>query len=272
MQTFKEFYQTLQEALVTFGNKSYPRFGHIVILAGGAGSGKGFVLKNLIGIEGKVLDVDATKELARNTKTLVQKIKKETGEDISKMSLKNPDNVSKLHVLLKKVIDDKDNTFFKSVRDSHPERKPNIIFDVTMKDWKKFHEITAAAEVLGYDKKNVHLVWIVNSMEIAKEQNRNRDRVVPENILIQTHEGASNTFKDVIDMGNQIARWLNGDIWIVMNNKSRGDSLVKTSKSGGMYIEKDTKVKLKKAGEPTISAIPKLIASLIKKDTGNKRF
>ena len=33
----------LQEALITFGGKPYPKFGNIVILAGGAGSGKGFI-------------------------------------------------------------------------------------------------------------------------------------------------------------------------------------------------------------------------------------
>ena len=49
------------EKLITFGGKAYPKYGHIVLMAGGAGSGKGFILSNLVGLEGKVFDVDELK-------------------------------------------------------------------------------------------------------------------------------------------------------------------------------------------------------------------
>ena len=42
--TFLE-HKSLQEKLITFGKKAYPKFGNVVILAGGAGSGKGFQLE-----------------------------------------------------------------------------------------------------------------------------------------------------------------------------------------------------------------------------------
>ena len=47
---FKKFYETQQvdEKLITFANKAYPKSGNLLILAGGAGSGKGFILKELI--------------------------------------------------------------------------------------------------------------------------------------------------------------------------------------------------------------------------------
>ncbi len=73
MDTFKQFSEKLlnhevegqiDEALITFGGKAYPKFGQVVILAGGAGSGKGFVNSNLLGIDGKVFDVDALNGLA----------------------------------------------------------------------------------------------------------------------------------------------------------------------------------------------------------------
>ena len=38
MKSFKDF-TSLDEALITFGGKAYPKFGQVVILAGGAGSG-----------------------------------------------------------------------------------------------------------------------------------------------------------------------------------------------------------------------------------------
>lgn len=40
----------VSEALITFGGKNYPNFGQVVIVAGGSGSGKGFVIDNLFGI------------------------------------------------------------------------------------------------------------------------------------------------------------------------------------------------------------------------------
>jgi hypothetical protein len=61
MKTVSQF---ISEALITFGKSAYPKFGNIVILAGGAGSGKGFQKNNLLGIEGTNIDVDAIKELA----------------------------------------------------------------------------------------------------------------------------------------------------------------------------------------------------------------
>jgi len=42
--------EMLMEKLITFGGKAYPKFGHVLIMAGGAGSGKGFIQQNLIGL------------------------------------------------------------------------------------------------------------------------------------------------------------------------------------------------------------------------------
>jgi len=41
MKSFNEFNEYLLEKLITFGGKAYPKFGNVVILAGGGGSGKG---------------------------------------------------------------------------------------------------------------------------------------------------------------------------------------------------------------------------------------
>ncbi len=47
-----------KEKLIGIGGENFPKFNQIVFLAGGAGSGKGYILHNLLGIEGKILDVD----------------------------------------------------------------------------------------------------------------------------------------------------------------------------------------------------------------------
>jgi len=83
MLGFKEF---LLEKLVTFGNKAYPKFGNIVILAGGAGSGKGFVSSNLLGIEGITFDVDKLKEMSQGSTKFAAEVKRQTGIDIKKLN------------------------------------------------------------------------------------------------------------------------------------------------------------------------------------------
>ena len=276
MKSFKEFVE-LKEELITFNNKAYPKFGNIVILAGGAGSGKGFILKNLVGLEGKVLDVDEIKNMARESDLITSRIKKDKGIDISKMDLRNPSNVSKLHVLLKSTVGKFSSKFFQSVMSADPKRLPNIVFDVTLKDIHKFDELIHRAELLGYNKLNIHLVWIVNDVEVAAEQNKDRTRVVPEDILFQTHTGAAQTFKQIIKKGDQIAKYINGDIWLAFNNKKAGDSKLKTksgqskySKNFVGYVQKTNKYKLKSAGERRVSAIPDQFVKKIFDYTGEK--
>jgi hypothetical protein len=65
-----KFKSYINEALITLANKR-PKYNNIVILAGGAGSGKGFINTNLLGIEGKTFDVDEIKRLGLKIGDLV---------------------------------------------------------------------------------------------------------------------------------------------------------------------------------------------------------
>jgi len=129
----------LVEKLITFGGKAYPKFGNVVILAGGAGSGKGFTIENLLGIDGMTFDVDALKLAASKMPLIRKRVKKELGVDIEKLgrSLKDPDNVFKLHTIIGdhlKLDDRKMGASMNGIISADPSRKPNLIFDVTMKN------------------------------------------------------------------------------------------------------------------------------------------
>lgn len=56
----------LSERALNLGNRSvaYPRFDNVLIIAGGAGSGKDFVLNNMINFTGKEFNVDDIKRYA----------------------------------------------------------------------------------------------------------------------------------------------------------------------------------------------------------------
>lgn len=270
MKTFLEYFEqrseVINEALITFGGKSYPKFGNIVIMAGGAGSGKGFIQSKLMGIEGITLDVDRIKELAIGSKKLAKAIKDETGYDIKNFDLKNPENVSTLHTLLSDVygtIDKHQKKVFVGIHAADPSRKPNLIFDVTLKDIGKLYSIVETANQLGYDKKNIHIVWVMNDVKVAIKQNKERSRTVPENILIGTHTGATTTMAFILNKGEELRKYLDGDIWIAFNKRGV-DQTVKTSDKGGMYIVDANYIKVKSSGKAP-KKVKELESEIVKK-------
>ena len=241
----------LNEKLITFGGKAYPKFGNAVLLAGGAGSGKGFVKDNLMGIEGQVYDVDEVKQLALKSDKIKKMAMDETGKDISKFNLKNPDDVGTLHTILDEtlnVIDKRKLARYAGILIAPADRKPNLIFDVTLKNLNKLRSISSDIEKLGYEKINTHLVWVINDYNVAKQQNKERSRQVPEEILMDTHRGAAQTAKDILDMGKSIDKYLDGDIWYAFNKRGVDSTIAKSDK-GGSYIKDANYIKVKEAGK-----------------------
>jgi len=145
----------LNEKLITYGNRK--SYGQIVFIAGGAGSGKGFAIKNFLDSASfKIRDVDEMKKqlqvLNRLGKTDINTIIKKYGKSIKpkdidlinkiqddgfklqNLNLKNPDHVYALHILVK-AIGIKDASLEKLLLGkNNPETLPNILFDITAKD------------------------------------------------------------------------------------------------------------------------------------------
>lgn len=256
MLSFRRFLEEsvfdLTEALITFAGQAYPKFGNVIILAGGAGSGKGFIKDKLIGAEGYNFDVDELKSLSMRTPKIIEKIKNQFGVDPSKLDLRNPEDVAKLHEIIGDALNldnKKKQTMFASIMSAAPDRKPNLIFDVTLKDLRKLENITRQVKSLGYDSKKIHIVWIINDIEIAKQQNAKRSRRVPVEILVNTHRGASHTMHDIVNMGNELKKYMDGDI-VFAFNKVKVDSSIARSDSGGMYIKDAKYFYVKRAGKP----------------------
>jgi hypothetical protein len=248
-----EQYDLLIEKLITFGGKAYPKYGNVVIMAGGAGSGKGFVKDKLVGIDGKVFDVDELKRLASKTPAIVARVKKDLGVDLTKLAsdLKDPENVAKLHEIIGdylNISDRQTKALYQSILAGKPELKPNLIFDVTLKDLRKLQNITRQVSAMGYAKENIHIVWVVNDIEVAKKQNAERDRMVPVEILVNTHRGASQTMGDILNMGKGLAKYMDGDI-VFAFNKIGVDSGIEKSERGGSYIKDANYFYVKKKGK-----------------------
>lgn len=242
MKTFNE-HILLQEKLVLINNGK--KYGQIVFLAGGAGSGKGFAASNFMQSElFKIRDVDEWKLAFLKIAKMKDKY-----PEIQGLDLKKPEDVGKLHVFLdKKGIKDRTmNLLLKGMKNK--ETLPNIMFDITAKDIKSVAKMMPDLLRAGYNPANIHMVWVLTNYQVAIKNNSGRARVVPDDIMFQTHSGAANTMFNIIQKkGKSLA--INGALHVILNNRENtimwkaGDK----SKSGKQTATKYTNKPDKKAG------------------------
>jgi len=253
--------EQLEEKLITFSNRA--PYGQIVFMAGGAGSGKGFAISNFIDSAGfKIRDVDEMKKavgsLDKLGKLSIEKWYKKFSKNLKEKDLthvdtyvkdrkltikalsadlKNPNNVSALHFIVK-AMGIKDAWITNMLMGkTNKDVLPNLLFDITAKD---VSDITGDLKSLlkaGYESKNVHLIWVLTNYSIAVTNNAGRDRVVPDDTMLATHEGASKTLWSMLTQA--LPKGLNGRIDVILNNKENtifynksGEANTKTTKAG----------------------------------------
>jgi hypothetical protein len=226
LEVIKE--EQLDEKLITYNNRK--PYGQVVFLAGGAGSGKGWAIDNFIDSAGfKVRDVDAMKsnlqKLNRLKKLNLNNVLKRFGKNITpsdmekiqlvkdkgvpfyKWDMRKPENVYALHTIVDAMgLKGKDN----------PEVLPNILFDITAKKVSSITEYMVELEEAGYKPENIHLTWVLTNYNIALKNNKGRSRVVPEDILLGTHEGAANTVWGLVTKA--MPKGMNGRVDVILNN------------------------------------------------------
>ena len=262
----------LKEKLITYSNRK--PYGQVVFIAGGAGSGKGFAISNFLDSASfKIRDVDEMKKqlqilnrlgkldirtilkkYGRNIKLkdldLIRKIEKD-GYKLQNLNLKNSDHVYALHILVK-AMGIKDSSLEKLLLGkNNPETLPNILFDITAKDVTDITSVIPKLKAVGYEANNIHLTWILTNYVTAMSNNKNRARMVPEDILLKTHEGASNTIWGLVTKA--LPKGMNGRVDVILNNPQHtvflkgadGKDLEKTQriKKAKTDIDKDGKRK-----------------------------
>lgn len=290
--------QYLEEKLIILGKGA--NYGQVVFLAGGAGSGKGFAITNFLeGNKFKVFDPDGFKDAFLRIRDNFFKAEAEAERQSQKdgdhkfkpsqktvdfikglvgLNLRDPKDTGKLHMMMKNlgVEEKKIVNFFGPGRQSgagkvDPSTLPNVIFDNTMKDTgfltgeKGQGGILDILFRLGYKSENIHIVWVLTDTKIAISQNFTRDRVVPTEILFQTHRGAAATMQDIM-FKNYRSYGINGEIVVVLGGrgkvvKKKGDDWF-DEKTGKTYVlDRDLEApvvmdfkyfRLKKQGEGSI--------------------
>lgn len=287
MQSFGQYVQSLQEKLIVLNGGA--KYNQVVFLAGGGGSGKGFAAQNFMQSDlFKIRDVDAMKSSFIELNRLFQEISKlkpcngrtyndphphkfggldcNPYSELQGIDLRQPGDVFALHAFVDKLgVKDKSlKAMMQAVNQANGNR-PNIMFDITAKDVKSIsNAINGDGKLpglldIGYQPENIHLVWILANYSVAVERNAKRSRVVPDDVLLQTHEGAANTMFRVLQ--GHLPSGLNGGVYVVLNRDLNPedfypDSQNKSKQSSVSVIRpasvvKDfTYIKYKDAGHP----------------------
>lgn len=287
----EEMVALLNEALVVLGKGK--KYGQAVILAGGAGSGKGFAVSNLLqGDMYKVINPDDFKDLLLKMRDKNVQVGSERLATVLKglvgLDMQNPKDTSTLHTLVKGMnLMQKKITYLFAGKGGASSQLPNVMFDVTMKDPETLFGDASEEGILtqlksaGYKREDIHIVWILTDYKIALQQNLSRERVVYSNIVLQSHAGASKTMQEVV-FKNYGKMGINGDVVVIIGG-SKGGSITYTKgsqvkdKRGNVYtLDRELKqpvfakinyFRIKRAGEASISreglmAVQQYIANL----------
>lgn len=215
-------------SVVTFGKQTNPESGWAVILAGGPGSGKGYILGNQVMIDAKVIDVDKLKELYAAWS-------KKSGGKV--YDFKNPDHVGDLHKLIadKGWKDSIKNMFFDA-----NDKPINIVFDITGKTAESLTDTAEDCKSLGY---KVAIVWVVANREVAMMRNLMRKRVVGEDMFHMIHNALRANMLQYL-VSSSAGKCVD-EAWIVFSGEA---SIVDKEAPKSTKDLKDTVYKLDKKG------------------------
>ena len=250
-----QIFQQLDEKLIIVGKGK--KYGQIMFIAGGAGSGKGFAIKNFL--EGDKFKVKDPDEIKKAFLTIAKE--KNKYPEIRDLDLTKADDVMKLHNFVKK----KGTTaklLTNLLKDAELSAKkgtlPNLIFDRTLKDMDDVNDYLPQLDAAGYDRKNIHLTWVLTNYKVAVKNNLDpeRGRVVPEDILLHTHTGAAKTMYSVLR--GKTDSGIKGAVNVILNNRENTIPFLdpKTgkpylgSKSKKIIVKDFTYLNLKKEGKP----------------------
>jgi hypothetical protein len=146
---------------------------------------------------------------------LIQKTVIDKGYSLKDLDLRTPEHVYALHVMVR-ATGAKNKTLDLILDNAKEGTLPNILFDTTFADMDDMNTYIPMLTKVGYQTKDIHVTWVLTNYEIAIQNNANRKRVVPKDILLKTHRGAARTIVQLVKTG--FPREIDGGIYVVLNN------------------------------------------------------
>ncbi len=247
----KSFNVFLQEKLISPGRGE--KYGQVIFLAGGAGSGKSFAVSNFIdSAKYKQINPDDIKQL------MIKSAAKEGSPfaELRGVDMTTPEGSQQAHELM----NDKRLSSRKTKAILNPEGKsilPNLMFDRTLSYPGEIEKLSRRLVRAGYKPNNIHVVWVLTDVKVALAQNTARGkkggRQLPDDVIIQTHKGAAGNMRDLIF--SRLSASVNGEIHIIFGGPentfywtdNKGQPL--DGKNKPMLVKNFKSLKVKEAGK-----------------------
>lgn len=219
----------------------FPKYGQIIFLIGGAGSGKNFALENIVGHNGINCDVDDLKTyIAREKKFQEQQYADKGNEFLQDMDFKDPNKVFQMHNFSKKIFEPEGSEMessrldgiLKAARTNKTKTNlPNVVLNITGKCPNDFQRLAIPFVEVGYKPSDIHVIWVLTPYEDAMKNNAKRSRRVPTDILRGTHVGVKKAMDTIMNSSGldvdythkgtnkrfNFSRYINGLVMILFN-------------------------------------------------------
>ena len=183
--------ENILEQLMTEGVDD-PGILKCVFMAGGPGSGKSFTAMEIFGIDKRLKTSFSHSGLKTvNSDSAFEKGLKDNGIDARKLAQIEKEDPE----LWDKIANNDDSIRNKAKRITALQRKfyevgrLGMIIDGTGHVYSKIQKNKKHAESLGYD---TYMVFVNTSLEVAKERNQNRDRVLSDELLTKSWSDVQN--------------------------------------------------------------------------------
>ena len=192
MKNFNELQEGLQD----------PNIFKAFFLAGGPGSGKSYVVRKTTGGTGlRVVNSDDAFE------TMLTK---------AGLSLKMPDEEE----VPRDAIRDRAKRVTAKRQEGYLDGRIGLIIDGTGREYDKISKQATELKQMGYD---VHMIFVNTSLDVALERNAQRDRSVPEPIVVKS-------WKDVQSNIGKFSQYFRANFVVVDNNNAKEDVFVQVFK------------------------------------------
>jgi predicted kinase len=195
LKLFKDF-SLNEERVVGFDDENK---GNFVVMMGGPGSGKSFTSGNLLNLKNyKYINVDTYRE----------NLAKKLGLDI-----KNPEDNQKILDMTYTTSDPRNKTIqflkkFLQLKSDSDTELPNVVFDAGGSQVEVIKDVLKLAKAAGYE---TTLVYVRTDLEVALDRNRQRDRTLADEMVIDYWNKCENTFEMLSKEYD--------NVWVVFNNE-----------------------------------------------------
>jgi cytidylate kinase len=193
-----------------------------IFLAGGPGSGKSYVAKSSTGGMGlKLVNSDNAFENLLDKEGLTKKMNTKRGE-------RETDQ--------RDVVRDRAKNITSRQKGNYVEGRLGLIIDGTGHDYDKISRQSSKLRMLGYE---TYMIFVNTSLDVALQSNANRDRVVPESIVIKSHKAVQSNL-------GKFSSHFRGNLVIVDNNDRTETPIKAAYKHVAQLLKKPVKNQMAK--------------------------